>query len=284
MTKEYYIDSFRVLFHKDILLKVAIFLGGYVLILSQNWVSLSLILCPVISFGFALFFQIISNNKKITELKKSSIVFSPIGEERTNSNILVICSYLNLALVFIMGLDSFVHPQLIDNYFLLFLTVIVFIYGFGFFFLIIRVLSTGKVLMTPNEKSDLINKDPLNNPERVISFVKVGAFKKISIINLAIFASTLALTLSLSYLTFDDILPGLSFYHPGTGLEASQPVSISIMLYIDIMVSPIVSCWLLYSTYHKVATISDASVERTTKDLSKDLKKKIEHDLSIYRD
>ena len=283
MTEKFHLNSVQLLFHKDILLKIGIFAIGFILILVQNWISLSLILCPLILFGFSLFFQILFHNATITELKDSVILYSPFGEVKKISDIVLIFSYVELILVFFMGYDSLIHPQLIDNYFLLFLTPTIFLYEFGFFLVLNKSLNSAKIeIFLNNKNNNPIDKSSENN-RFFLSFIKFNRFKTLSLLNIASFVIILALTLSLSYLSFLGLIPGLYFYHPGTGLEGSQPVVISFMLYIGIIFHPIFSGWIFYQIYKEIVNFSEESIERTTKNLPEDVKKKVLFNLSIYR-
>jgi len=280
MTENFKLNSIKLLLQRNTILKSILFLIGLFLTLVQNWVDPILIICPIVSFGFALFFQIIESNKHNTEIKDSFIYYEPIGEEGKNSNVLSIFSYLQIFLIFIMGLDSLLHPQLIDNFFLFFLIPLFFSYELGFFLLLLRVMNNSKIKIDLENinsqlENDLNNNDEKNLMEGMLSFLSVKSFKKYSLYNLALFFLSLIFTMAFSFLTFFDLTPGIPFYLPGTGIEGSNPVNISWMLYVGIFTPPIYTIWFLFQIFKKIVNFSNESLNNIKKNIIDDSKKSV---------
>lgn len=276
MPEKYYLNSTKLLTHRDILLKSSIFLIGFFLILVQNWINPILILYPIVSFSFSLFFQIIESNKKITKIEDSIILYNPFGGEGGNSNILTIFSYLQMLLIFLAGLDSLFHPQLVDNLFLFFLIPLVFLYGFEFFLLLIKVLNNAIIeIDLKNFKNQIIQNYRNKTNKDVISFIEVKRFKKYSLYNLFLFIIILIFTLGMSFLAFFSQILALPFYLPGTGIEGSQPVNISYGLYLGVIIPPIYTIWFLYQIYKNIIDFFYDSAEKVINNITDDSKKAV---------
>ena len=276
MLEKYNLNSTKLLTQKDIILKTSIFLIGFLLILVQNWINPILILYPIVSFSFSLFFQIIESNKKITEIEDSIISYNPFGGENGNSNILTIFSYLQMLLIFTAGLDSLFHPQLVDNFFLFFLIPLVFLYGFEFFLLLIKVLNKAIIEIDLKNFKNQIKQNSKNKMNKdVISFIEINKFKRYSLYNLILFVIILIFTLGMSFLAFFNQILALPFYLPGTGIEGSQPVNISYGLYLSVIMPPIYTIWFLYQIYKNIIDFSHDSAEKVINVITDDSKKAV---------
>jgi len=252
-------DYFLLLRHilnESLLRDLILFLFIFLLTISQEWDSILLLLFPLITFAFALFFKIINVNKWRTEFDKSSIVYNPLGSEKRNANRFNFTSLLQLILLFWIGAESLYHPQLIDNYFLYFITILVFVYTFGFYWIFVDLwkFSRIEIMINKEDRQNIPQEDSayLNNLHNVVSFLKLDFYKKIFIATLLSFIILNVLNLTFHILIFFNFFPGIPFNLPGTGIEGSKPIVISNIIYGIIIASPTITIVILILNYRNI--------------------------------
>lgn len=276
------------IFSESLLRDLILFSIFYVLVIGQEWEEILLLLFPLILFGFSLFFRILQSVKHRIEFSNKPILFNPFGLEEKNANRLYFCAILLLVLIFWLGAESIYHPQLIDNIIFYFVLIYVFIYCFGFFWLFIDLWKYSRIELNINEvepdntsnidsiknlKNNL-NKTPKNDSiqfketENVISLLKIKIFKRISQMNLIIFLlinlfnAIFALFMHFELFT----IIGFQYNLPGTGIEDSEPILLSFVIYGFLIASPAFTIYLLIIIYKN---INDVSEERFNKALEK---------------
>jgi hypothetical protein len=101
----------------------------------QHWPEfyLGLFFLPLIGYG--LFFQCFFNGKNQVILPGIPIHYEPFGNENQNFKIIAIIIMINFGLVLILGFDSKIHYQLMDNYGALFVIPYISLYNFAFILL-----------------------------------------------------------------------------------------------------------------------------------------------------
>ena len=93
----------------------------FLLILTQWWENILLLLFPLFTFTFSLFFRILSSNKLKTEFNNSLIIYNPLGLERKSANRFFYCTLFQLILLFWIGGESLYNSHIVQNYFSFFL-------------------------------------------------------------------------------------------------------------------------------------------------------------------
>ena len=260
-------DFLRVkeLLNETLLRDAFIFTIFYLFILSQSWINLFLLLFPIITFGFSLFFRIINTNRYRILLYNSQITYNPIGLERKHASRLNFTAFLQLILLFWIGAESYYHPQLIESYDLFFNISFTFFYTFGFYWIIIDIWKYAKIAIRLKK----------NNTDKIISYLNIRHYKLITIVNLITFILLNVLNVSFVLLTDNNIISGFSYYLPGTGIENSLPLKISILSFIIIWISPIAASLLIFIIYKDLNRITPADFLNSFKELPEENRKQL---------
>jgi len=255
----------REVLNETLLRDAFIFAILYLFILTQSWNNIYLFLFPIITFGFSLFFRIINTNKHRILSDINQIFYNPIGLEKKHANRLNFTALLQLILLFWIGAESFYHPQLIQTYMLFFNIFFTFFYTFGFYWILIDVWKYAKIAIRLEK----------NNPDKTISYLKVRQFRLITMVNLGTFILLNLLNVSFVILIDRNIISGFSYYLPGTGIENSLPLKISILSFIIIWISPIVASLLLFLIYKDLNNITPAYFVNSPEELPEEIQKLI---------
>ncbi|MHA1150972.1 MAG: hypothetical protein ACTSR8_22350 [Promethearchaeota archaeon] len=245
---------------RDLLLFTFLFF----LVLAQEWDNILLFLFPLSSFAFSFFFNIINSNKWRTEFIDRMLLYHPLGSEQKNANRFLFCALLELILLFWYGAESLYHPQLVDNYFLYFLFLMVFFYTFGFYWIFIDLWKYSKIGVifygiNPAD-SRLTDKGVGEKLEKLISTLKIDTYKKISIISFLVFLFVNLLNLFLHLMITLSIDIGVLTFTlnlPGTGIEDSNPITLSYIIYLSLILSPVLTIIFLKLTYKNINQINN---------------------------
>lgn len=264
---------------KTLLRDAFIFAIFYLFILTQSWNNIFLFLFPIITFGFSLFFRIINTNRFRILLDNSQITYTPMGLEKKHANRLNFTALLQLILLFWIGAESYYHPQLIETYDLFFNIAFTFFYTFGFYWILIDVWKYAKIEIRLKK----------SNTDKTISYLNIRQFKLITIVNLLTFILLNVLNVSFVLLIDNNVISGFSYYLPGTGIENSLPLKISILSFIFIWISPIVASVLLFVIYKDLNNITPANFIKSFKELPEENRKLIIRNFGkinrkLYRD
>jgi len=142
---------------RDLILFVFIFL----LIISQIWENIFLLLFPIMTFTFSLFFRILSSNKMKTEFNNNPIIYNPLGLERKNANRLFYCTLFQLILIFWIGADF------------------IFLYTFSFFWIFIDSWKYTKIKIITKSTEERLTGQFSKDLGNLISFLKVNDFRMV---------------------------------------------------------------------------------------------------------
>jgi len=221
--------------------------------LAQSWKNIFLLLFPVITYTFSLFFRLINANKWRLSIYDNTITYNPLGLEKKHANRLFFTALLQLILLFWIGGESYYHPQLIQTYDIFFNILFNFIYTFGFYWILIDIWKYAKITIkiSSNIEGDsgiLINRLNLKN-FKLFYLVNLGTFILLNILNLLIVIST----------EINGFL-GIMYILPGTGIESSSPLKISVSSFLIIVISPLIAILLLYLIYKKISNINPSEL------------------------
>ena len=273
----------RELLNETLLRDIITFIILYLFILAQSWENLFLLLFPIITFAYSVFFRIINTNKWRTTSNNTPITYNPIGLEKKHANRLFFTAILLLILLFWIGAESYYHPQLIQSYDLFFNIIFNFLYTFGFYWILIDVWNYSKIVI--RLKNNKLSTQAQNNTllksdlDKVISHLKLKSFKIVSIINLSTFIFLNILNISFT-LFIDSAVSRFSYYLPGTGIEGSLPLNISIISLLIVIISPLVASFLLIFIYKDLNNIDHANFENLLKELPEENRKNIIENLT----
>ncbi|MBD3195083.1 MAG: hypothetical protein GF317_08520 [Candidatus Lokiarchaeota archaeon] len=284
MSENYYL-SIRDLFTESLLRQLLAFCLLFLLIISQEWSDIFILLYPLSLFFFSVFFKIISTNREKNFFKNSPIVFYPIGSENKHANRLFFSSLILLILIFWIGAESYYHPQLINNYNFLYIIVFVFVYTFGYFWIFIDIWKNCQFLIQfpeknnpPPELAESITKGKRNY---IVSSLKLNKFKFISITNLIVFLLLNIINLLLTLFISKSSLFSVALTLPGTGIESSEPLYFSIVIYPIFIISPLIMSIFLYLIYKDMMDINEIELKQLLKELPKKEEIILRENLSI---
>ncbi len=266
----------REIFNEILLRDIILFTILFLFTLAQSWETIILFLFPIISFAYSLIFRIINTNKWRMNSESIPLIYNPIGVEKRHANRLEFCALLQLILLFWIGAESLYHPQLIDDYTIYFNILYFFVYSFGFYWIMIDIWKYSKfgIILKKNdpeyEKSQ--SEGEIN---KVINFLKFEKFKRISIVNLIVFLAANVLNTLFALAIQYNAISGIPFLLPGTGIESSEPLQITLILLIIIVVSPLLTSIFLLLIYKDVNNFSLENLNATIADLPDSLKRQI---------
>ena len=243
----------RELLNESLLRDLIIFVVFFLFILAQSWKNIFLLLFPVITYAFSLFFRLINANKWRLSIFDNTITYNPLGLEKKHANRLIFTALLQLILLFWIGGESYYHPQLIQTYDIFFNILFNFIYTFGFYWILIDIWKYAKITIkiSSNIEGDsviVINRLNLKN-FKLFYLVNLGTFILLNILNLLIVLST----------EINGFL-GIMYILPGTGIESSLPLKISVISFLIIVISPLIAILLFYLIYKKISYINQSEL------------------------
>jgi len=274
--KNYYL-SIKDLISESLLRDLILFIFLFLLIINQAWDCIFLLLFPLITFTFSLFFRIISNNKKRTEFQKSLVIYNPLGFERKNANRLFFSSIFQLILIFWLGAESLYNPHIVLGYYSYFSGILIFSYTFGFFWIFIDLWKYAKIeLITdaiegriPQYNDSQISGDLRN----IISFLKLKNFRIVSISTFLVFIILNILNvIILLLIPYNSI--GIQLILPG-----SQSITLSYIFYGFLIISPILTIILLIWNYKTINNFSRDKLNKVIEPLPRNMQIKIVENL-----
>ena len=273
--------QFKELISESLLRDLILFSFLFILVIAQDWDNILLLLFPLITFVFALFFKMIDTIRQESQTDDTLIIYNPLGSEKVSSHRLNFSAFIQLILLFWFGAESLYHPQLIDNYYIYFISIFIFFYTFGFYSVFIDLWKYSKIEIKIENKNSREDHDNLDN---VISFLKVKSFKIISIINLLVFIFLNAMNILFAHLTFDKIMPGFEYTLPGTGFENSEPITLSFIIYAIVTIPPLISIAFLFINYKDINNISSEKLNKILSSLPEGTQNKIIENLILLNE
>ena len=212
------------------------------------------------------------------------IIYNPLGSEKVSSHRLNFSAFIQLILLFWFGAESLYHPQLIDNYYIYFISIFIFFYTFGFYSVFIDLWKYSKIEIKIENFDAKNSREDHDNLDNVISFLKMKSFKIISIINLLVFIILNAMNILFAFLTFDKIMPGFEYTLPGTGFENSEPITLSFIIYAIITTPPLISIAFLSINYKDINNFSSEKLNKILSSLPKGTQNKIIENLILLNE
>ncbi len=250
---------------RDLILFVFLFL----LIISQSWENIFLLLFPLLTFIFSLFFRILSTNKMKTEFNNNPIIYNPLGLERKNANRLFFCTLFQLILIFWLGGESLYNPHIVHNYFTFFLGFFIFLYTFSFFWILIDSWKYTKIKIITKATEERLTGQFSKDSGNLISFLKVNYFRMT--IYTTFFVFIILNILNIVILLFIDYSSiGIELILPG-----SQILTISYFYFGFLIISPTLTIIILIKNYKIINKINKEKLDEILKPLPRNLQVKI---------
>lgn len=276
--------QFKELISESLLRDLILFSFLFILVIAQDWDNILLLLFPLITFVFALFFKMIDTIRQESQTDDTLIIYNPLGSEKVSSHRLNFSAFIQLILLFWFGAESLYHPQLIDNYYIYFISIFIFFYTFGFYSVFIDLWKYSKIEIKIENFDTKNSREDHDNLDNVISFLKMKSFKIISIINLLVFIILNAMNILFAFLTFDKIMPGFEYTLPGTGFENSEPITLSFIIYAIITTPPLISIAFLSINYKDINNFSSEKLNKILSSLPKGTQNKIIENLILLNE
>ena len=265
----------RDLYSESLIRDLVLLFFLFLMVIAQNWDNILLLLFPLTSFGFGVFFKVIANIKENSGISHKNIIYNPLGYEKRHANRLIFCALLQLILLFWFGAESFYHPHLIDNYYLYFISIFIFLYSFGFYWIFLDLWKYSRIeILTRGFKYHEIPK-LTGNLNNVISILKMKSFKIISIINFLAFIILNSLNFTMALLTYYNIMPGMEINLPGTRSVGSEPISLSFFVYGALIIPPLIAIIFFLICIKDVKKIDNKKLKTLISSLSIDVQEKI---------
>lgn len=273
----------RKLFSEKLARDIILFGLLFVMTLSQDWPNILLLLFPLVTFSFSLFFTFIDRNKRKSSFDKSNLRYNPLGSERKHSDRFSFSALLQIAILFWYGAESIYHPQLVDNYFLYFMIIFHFIYAFTFYWVFIDLwlYARVEVILFDVEIKETQYKDEkfVNQIESFLSMLSIKKFRQISMISFLIFIIlTIFNILFTFYITIDPTF-GLEYSLPGTGIEDSEPIILHYFVFAILVIPPAISALFFKQVYQSVNDISQSMLETVLSALPRNIQFQIVENL-----
>jgi hypothetical protein len=259
--------SIKDLINETLIRDLIIFSFLFLLVITQAWENISLLLFPLITFAFSIFFRIVNTNKWRTEFEEKPIIYNPIGLEKKHANRLFFSALFQLILVFWIGAESLYNPHIVDEYFPYFNWLFIFLYTFGFFWIFVDLWKYSKVEIILSR----INKDNPKTYDSIVSFLKIKNFRLIALINLFVFVALNILNSILILTSNQDSIFRIQLNLPGTGSGGSDPMTISSFIYFILLISPLSAVISLILTYRDVNNFSKEELDNILKPLPKNI-------------
>ena len=285
--KEFFLPI-RNLINESLIRDVIIFTFIFILINTQGWNDIFLLIFPIITFGFSLFFKIINTNKWRTEFENKTIIYNPFGLEKKHASRLFFSALFQLILIFWLGAESLYHPHLVEEYYLYFSLLFIFCFSFGFFWIFIDLWKYSRIEIISDE---ITKEKTLNyksnysiNRKNVLSFLNVKNFRIISIVNFLGFIILNIINLILTLIILIDPTLGIPVNLPGTGNMGSVPIKITALFHITIIISPLLTIASLILNYREVNKISRENLDKIIKSFSPNVQIQIIENLKALND
>ena len=263
------------IYSESLVREIIIFSFLFLLVIAQNWGNIFLLLFPLISFSFAIFFKMIDIIKTKSEPENSQIIYNPLGNEKKHANRLTFCALLQLLLLFWFGAESLYHPQLISRYYIYFISLFIFLYTFGFYWIFLDLWKYSRIEIIFEGISTKDDQKLTKNIDNIVSFLKMKNFKLISFVNFIIFIVLNLLNIIFALLIIFEFMPGIRYGLPGSGIEGSYPISISFFVYGIIAISPSASIFFLRLNYRDINDINREKLNKVLDPLPKEIQNKI---------
>ncbi|MFX0006055.1 MAG: hypothetical protein ACFFA7_02110 [Promethearchaeota archaeon] len=268
----YYL-SLKDIISESLLRDLILFTFLFLLILTQGWENIFLLLFPLITFVFSLFFRILSSSKLKTEFTNSIIIYNPLGLEKKSANRLFYCTLFQLILIFWIGGESLYDSHIVQNYYSFFLGFLVFLYTFSFFWIFTDSWKYTKIeILDELSKANSISLSS-EDDKKILSYLSLQNIKFVAYITFLIFISINILNILMLFITnYSNI--GMQVILPG-----SQILTISYLFFGFLFISPIIAVFILIKNYKIINKIDKKKLENILESLPRNVQIKITENL-----
>ncbi|MFX1311524.1 MAG: hypothetical protein ACFFHD_02785 [Promethearchaeota archaeon] len=276
--KNYYL-SFIDIINESLIRDFILFCFLFILVLTQIWENIFLLLFPITTFAFSLFFRIINTNKWRTEFDNSPIIYNPLGLEKKHANRLFFLALIQLLLIFWIGSESLQNPHLITDYIPYFIILFIFSYTFGFFWIFLDFWKYSKIEIITGlnnlKSSQNIEKEFSRDLSKVISFLKLREYIIISIANFSVFVILNLINLVSTIFILSDFPLRIELNLPGTRSKGSIPLPLPLSFYSFLTIPAVLAIIFLIFNYKFINNINIEKLSEILTPLPKAIQIKI---------
>jgi hypothetical protein len=260
-TRDYYL-SIKDLITESLIRDLLLFCVLFILIINQSWEDILLLLFPLVTFSFSLFFRVINSNKWRTKFDNGFVIYNPLGLEKKHANRLSFSTFLQLILIFWLGAESLYNSHIVQTYFFYFNSLFIFCYSFGFFWIFIDLWKYSKI--------EVVSNDKIKKNTTIVSFLKLKDFRLISLINVIIFLSLNMVNLIFIFLIYQIPSIGVQLNLPGP-----DPITVSPVFYVFLIVSPTFAGVSLFLSYREINNFGRDQLNEVIKPLPENVQENI---------
>jgi len=238
---------------ESFLIPIIVFTVFYIFILLQNWVNITLILIPLISFSQYLFFNILNELNGQICIEELNFEYKPFGNEKKISDRLFFIMLSEMIIIYVLGSESYRYPQLIEDYFYLYIIPLVLLFIFSLYYSFYDVGKNAKIIMKLENRDDAeMAKNETDFKETVEIFsqsLRFADIKKIS--NFLNYAFILLLFgwILFSILDIFEIITSLEILLPGSNLTEGTPLGISFFIYVALILVPLLFAFIIFMVH-----------------------------------
>lgn len=124
-----------ILMAPSVYLTIGLGFGSYLLLLLLNWPGIELLLFPILSITATIFFATLNILSPQTSIPNAIIKPYFLGNEKKIWQIFLISTFCQIIILGLLGMDSRAHPQLMDNYGILYFIPLLIIYSITWFWI-----------------------------------------------------------------------------------------------------------------------------------------------------
>ncbi len=147
----------KILTTKNLLSVIFLYLASIISYFLLKWPNIAIILFSTLTWGANLFYSMINEGKIHTYIPDSLAKINPFGFENKNASLLLKSSILQSLLTIFFGYDSYLHPQLMDNYGNLYVYPLVLIYTLTWIALIYFTWSDSSIQISNSDQNSKEN-------------------------------------------------------------------------------------------------------------------------------
>lgn len=257
--------------NRSYLQSALLYLVPFICILFLGETSILVMLIPILNFGLFTFFKIQSIVKQTDKTPNNVVNFVPIGNPHIISTRLFKITLIQLIIITVMDIESFIHPQLINNYFIVYLLILGVLQIFLLFYQFNDIALYSKIEMENNSLQ-----------KKLLSYLKMDEFKKLyHNLKLLCIVFEILWWLLIILSVFFDLLP-IQLTIPGTNLAEGTPIKISLLSVIILYLMPFLEIFYLKKVYFNITNINPQEINAIMNQLPKIEQEKIMKTLQFY--
>jgi hypothetical protein len=158
----------------------------------------------------------------------------------------------------------------------------IFCYSFGFFWIFIDLWKFSGIKLADEKRENFDESTNMFDKKGIlVSYLNLKAFKYISIINLILFLIMNILNLIFNVFNLTPSVPYFHIFLPGTGIEGSLPISVSVIIYFILVLPPISTIITLFFVYRSINNFSREDLNKSIEHFPIEIQKEVLENLQL---